>query len=139
MLYVFLILLLTQSVLGTLVRMYVDDISKTLHYENRQTWLAEMPVAFLIHRTFSWVVLAAGFYLTWINRKEALAKKFHLLLTFLMMNMIAGIVLFYAEMPAIAQPIHLLLASFAITQTVNVLLQTQSSRKRSVTAMAATV
>jgi cytochrome c oxidase assembly protein subunit 15 len=130
----FLIILLVQSVLGTLVRMYVDDVSKTLHYEQRQTWLADTPVAFLIHRTFSWLVLLASFYLTWVNRRDAaIAKKLHLLLSFVLLNMIAGIILFYADMPAIAQPIHLLLASLAITQTVNVLLQTQSSRSTSVT------
>jgi hypothetical protein len=42
--------------------------------------------------------------------------------------MITGIVLFYANMPAIAQPIHLLLASVAITQTVAVLLRIKSAQ-----------
>lgn len=124
----FLLLLLIHSALGTIVRMYVDDVSKTLHYEQRETWLADSPVAFLIHRSFSWVILAAILFISWNCRNISLVRrKVFLLLTFVILNMITGIVLFYANMPAVAQPVHLLLASFAITQTVSILLQTRLS------------
>jgi hypothetical protein len=45
------------------------------------------------------------------------------------LSMITGIVLFYANMPAVAQPIHLLLAALALTQTVSVLLQIKLGSK----------
>jgi hypothetical protein len=41
--------------------------------------------------------------------------------------MATGIILVYANMPAVAQPIHLLLASLAITQSISILLQTKSA------------
>ncbi|MEP6673601.1 MAG: COX15/CtaA family protein [Ferruginibacter sp.] len=125
MMIAFLVILLIQSSLGTMVRMYVDDISKILHYEHRENWLAAMPTAFLIHRTFSWIVLISAVYLTWKYRNvAAINRKLHLLLTIVLLNMITGIILFYADIPAVAQPIHVLLASLAITQLINILLQT---------------
>lgn len=120
----FFVILLTQSVLGTMVRMYVDDVSRILHYEQRQTWLATMPARFLLHRSFSWFVLAAVLYLSWYCRNAVgVRNKIYLLLGIVLLNMIVGITLFYADIPAIAQPIHLFLATCAITQTMSLLLQ----------------
>ena len=133
MLLAFLIILIMQSVLGTMVRMYVDQVSKILHYEERQTWLASMPTEFLLHRSFSWFVLVAILVLSWYCRNTAAIKnKVFVLLGIVLLNMIVGITLFYADMPAMAQPTHLLLATCAITQTVLILLQLNS--KRSLTA-----
>ncbi len=128
--FVFLILLFCQSILGTMVRMYVDDVSKILHYQQRETWLAAKPIAFLLHRSFSWLVLAGAFYMAWYCKNLQLIKqKVFILAAIVICNMLAGIVLFYADMPAIAQPIHLLLASLAITQTINLILQTKPAIK----------
>jgi cytochrome c oxidase assembly protein subunit 15 len=118
--------LFIQSALGTGVRMYVDGVSKTLHYEQRETWLAATPVSFLIHRSFSWIVLLTTIFTTWYSRNIiAIRNKLLALSVIITMSMITGIVLFYADMPAIAQPIHLFLASCAITLTVSVILQTK--------------
>ena len=128
MLFVFLTILLCQSTLGTMVRMYVDDVSKTLHYEQRETWLASYPIAFLIHRSFSWLVLLSALYTAWRCKNILPIKnKVFRLTSIIVLSMIVGIVLVYANMPAIAQPIHLLLASFAITQTISILLQTRKA------------
>jgi heme a synthase len=130
LLFIFLILLFCQSVLGTMVRMYVDDVSKTLHYEQRETWLADSPVAFLIHRSFSWLILAGALFIAWHCRNmQAIKNKIFILASIIVFSMITGIVLFYASMPAVAQPIHLLLAALALTQTVSVLLQIKSGSK----------
>lgn len=127
--FIFLLLLFCQSILGTMVRMYVDDVSKALQYNQRETWLAELPVAFLIHRSFSWLVLLGAFYTAWYGRNNAAVKnKLYVLAGIVTVSMITGIVLLYANMPAAAQPLHLLLASFAITQAVAVLLQTKNSK-----------
>jgi len=125
----FLLLLFCQSVLGTMVRMYVDDVSKALQYEQRESWLANDPLAFLIHRSFSWLLLAAALFMAWYYRNlQPIKNKLFVLAAIIVLSMITGIVLFYAGMPAAAQPLHLLLASFAITQTVSLLLQTKPSQ-----------
>lgn len=121
----FLVIVTLQSVWGTMVRMYVDDVSKTLQYEQRETWLADSPAAFLIHRSFSWVVLLMGLFLAWYARNmKMIRRKVYVLTGVIVLSMTTGIILFYADMPAVAQPLHLLLASLAITQSVNILLQT---------------
>ncbi|MFT3909462.1 MAG: COX15/CtaA family protein [Ferruginibacter sp.] len=124
----FLIILFIQSVLGTMVRMYVDDVSKTLHYEQRETWLANTPIAFLIHRSFSWLVLVGSFWLAWTGRNSIIKNKLFVLTGIILLSMITGITLFYADVPAAAQPIHLLLATLAITQSISILLQAKGSR-----------
>jgi heme a synthase len=126
----FLFILLLQSILGTTVRMYVDDVSKLVHYEQRQTWLAAQPIAFMLHRSFSWAVLAGAIFLVWQNRKSLiLASRFLYLLVIVILNMVVGIVLFYADMPAIAQPIHLFLASAALTYAIYILAQMKKLKR----------
>ncbi len=122
----FLLIIFIQSILGTNVRMYVDDVSKTLHYEQREIWLADSPIAFLIHRTFSWVVLLTGLFLAWYGRNSVIRSKLLMLAMVIVLSMITGITLYYADMPAIAQPLHLLLATIAITQSVSILFQARN-------------
>ncbi len=119
---------LIQSVLGTTVRMYVDDISKTLHYEQRDAWLATMPFSFIIHRSFSLFVLLFTFYGTWYCRKvPALTPHLRRFTGLVLLSMITGITLYYLDMPAVAQPLHLLLATLGITQLVFALLYTKNT------------
>jgi heme a synthase len=123
-----LLVILAQSILGTLVRMYVDDVSKELHFEQREAWLAGMPIAFLIHRTFSWIVLASVIYINWYCRKVAALKKYLLRVVVLVLcSLTTGVVLYYLDMPEIAQPIHLLLAALTITQIMFAILYTKNT------------
>ncbi len=120
--------ILIQSVLGTMVRIYVDDVSKVLHYEQRETWLADSPIAFMIHRSFSWVVLLFTVFTAWYCRKEvSVRKNIYYLTANIILSMITGIVLYKLDMPAIAQPLHLLLATIAVTQSVYMLLKTKTA------------
>jgi cytochrome c oxidase assembly protein subunit 15 len=129
LLFLFLIILLMQVVLGTRVRMYVDDISKAFHYGDRGEWLADKPFSFLIHRSFSWIVLLSALFMGWYCKNiPAIRNKIYVLNVIILLSMMTGIVLFYADMPAVAQPVHLLLASLAITQTISILLQMQSQK-----------
>ena len=126
----FLVVLFCQSVLGTMLRMYIDDVSKILHYEQRDTWLAEKPFAFLTHRSFSWLVLITALYMGWQGRNIAAIKnKLFVLAGIIVLSMITGITLVYANMPAMAQPVHLLLASLAITQSTSILLQIKVNKQ----------
>jgi cytochrome c oxidase assembly protein subunit 15 len=123
-----LIVILIQAVLGTAVRMYVDRISKALHYGQRDAWLATMPVAFLIHRAFSVFTLFAVLYASRYCRKvPALKPHMRRLLGITLVSMMSGIVLYYLDFPALAQPVHLLLAALAITLAMNALLYTKNT------------
>jgi heme a synthase len=123
-----LVVILIQSVLGTMVRMYVDDVSKTLNYQQREAWLAELPIAFLIHRTFSWLVLASVIYTYWYTRKvPALKNSMNKIMLLVMCSVTTGIVLYYLDMPAVAQPLHLLLACLTISQIMFAIMYTKNT------------
>lgn len=123
-----LLIIFTQSILGTMVRMYIDDISSALHFEQREAWLAKIPLAFIIHRSFSWIVLISVFYANWYCRKvPVLANPLKKLTGIILLSVVTGIVLYYLDMPAVAQPLHLFLASMAITQTMFILLYTKNT------------
>ena len=127
LLFALLIVILIQSILGTMVRMHVDTISKALDYQQRETWLSDMPLQFLIHRTFSWAVLLFALFLTWKGKSfPAIKNKIFVLTAIILFSMITGITLYYADMPAAAQPIHLLLATMAVTQTCFILFAAKS-------------
>lgn len=118
MLFAFLTIVFIQSIMGTVVRMHVDDISKALDYGQRELWLADDPAIFLIHRTFSWVVVLMALWMAWAHRNSIFKTGFYSLAFVILLSMSTGIVLYYAHMPAFAQPLHLLLACIAITQTM---------------------
>ncbi len=127
MLALLLAVILIQFVLGTLVRMYVDDVSKALHYQQREAWLSEMPLLFLLHRSFSWVVLLGTFYAAWYAKKvPALKISMQRISLLVFASFIVGVILFYADIPVVAQPLHLLLATLTITQTMYAILYTKN-------------
>ncbi len=111
-------LLLVQIVLGTQVREQIDEISKSLQYSQRELWIARLDNIFLIHRSFSWIVAAGCLLLYWKARRYPVLKKTSLLvLSLVLATVVAGVVMAWYNIPAIAQPTHLLLASI-LTLTV---------------------
>lgn len=125
-----LIIVFVQTCFGTAVRMYIDDVSKSLDYEQRENWLtaSNLPFAFLLHRSFSWFVFAAILYSAWLCRKiDVLKMYFQRLIAIALASATSGIILYYIDFPRLAQPIHLLLASLAITQIVFMILHTKNT------------
>jgi heme a synthase len=128
MLVLLFIVVFVQAILGTNVRMYIDDVSKALNYQQREAWLADMPIIFLIHRTFSWAVLLFTLYCFWYCSKVAALKTTMSNILLLTLSIVTtGIVLFYLDMPAAAQPLHLLLAALLLTQITYGILYTKNT------------
>jgi heme a synthase len=128
LLWLFLIAAIVQLVLGTVVRIHVDDVSKAFNYTQRNKWLGDMPAALLIHRTFSWAVFLLLGYMVYFFRQSVLKFKLLFLATLVISNIIVGIILFYANMPAMAQPVHLLLATGIITQCCYLLFSSKAAK-----------
>ncbi len=127
--YLVLILILIQSALGTGVRIFIDNMSASMDYSGREKWLEKLPGIFLIHRSFSWLVLAIVLYCVWKFRNNILLRnKMYGLAGIIVLSLITGVTLFYAGMPAEAQPIHLLLASLAITQSFYIIMNTNTQK-----------
>lgn len=110
------ILLLIQIVLGTQVREQIDHISASLQFDHREEWIGKLDNIFDFHRTFSVLIVAACIYLFFQYRKYfSLQTGTYLILICVLLNIFLGVVMTYLDIPAIAQPFHLLLSSILIT------------------------
>jgi len=107
-----LVLVLVQIVLGTEVREQIDEISKNHKYLERNLWIGSLGDELLIHRSFSWVVAASCIFLFWQSRLITPLRKHGLFILFLVAcSFMAGLVMYFMNIPAWAQPVHLLSAS----------------------------
>jgi cytochrome c oxidase assembly protein subunit 15 len=107
-----LVLSLIQIGMGTQVRQFVDEQMHTLGLNLPAQWLADAPLLFYIHRSFSLIVLLVHLYLGYLfyqNKYFPLAFKGILL--FLSLEIFSGIAMYYFDFPFASQPLHLILAS----------------------------
>lgn len=110
-------LLLVQVYLGTQVREDIDVISKALDYGQRELWIEQLGSIFTIHRSFSWSLLVVGVLIFYkslnINRLNTISRNIILSMVGIVF---LGIVMNYLDMPAIAQPLHLVVAAILFLQ-----------------------
>jgi heme a synthase len=106
-----LIVLTVQILWGTKVREAIDVAAASLP---RDSWISNLGKPFLIHRSFSWVVLLFYVGLSYNLIKTLGLKPFPLTLIVLILGAIlSGAGMAYFAVPAFLQPVHLLLASLA--------------------------
>jgi heme a synthase len=120
-----LLLLLLQIILGTQVREQIDVISKALNYTNRNTWIEKLDDIFKIHRTFSLVITGLCIYI-YVQVKKSGIKLFNntVILICVLAEVALGIVMTYLDIPAIAQPLHMLCSSVLFISLYNNWLKT---------------
>lgn len=95
-----------QIYLGTSVRENVDVMSKLLP---RSQWIEELGVLFLIHRSFSILILLVNGWMIYLLQKTGgFGNVSNWLAGLLIVVVLAGVALNYAGFPAWAQPVHLL-------------------------------
>ena len=98
--------------LGTQVREATDYLIK--QGVTRSDLIERIGVPFIIHRSFSWLVLVLIVYITWKNEKENKYILIRLVFVVLGIELITGILLAYAEMPGLVQTAHLVFASIIL-------------------------
>jgi cytochrome c oxidase assembly protein subunit 15 len=113
------VLMLIQVILGTQVREQIDQISFALGDLLREEWVDRLGVDFLIHRSFSIVLLGVHIlYFIWAFRYSVRRSKVNLwsqvLMVVLLLEIASGIGMAYFGIPAFLQPIHLLLGSLIL-------------------------
>ena len=110
-----LVLTFIQIIFGTQVREAIDLISKKYNYLSRELWIEELDLEFIIHRSFSWIVVAGAIFIYYKSRTFPRLKKYSVyILSLVLLTILFGIIMAYLSMPAIGQPLHLLLASLLI-------------------------
>lgn len=103
-------LLLIQTFLGTEVRSLVDTLANTVI--PRMRWVDAIGLPFVVHRSFSWLVLVVNLLFLFRIRKTTMDKIFPLTLLILILGAIlTGTGMAYFGIPAFLQPLHLVFAT----------------------------
>ena len=113
--------LLVQIFLGTQVREALDRLASTV---NREEWISRAGQEFIVHRSFSWVVilLLGGIYVQ--LRKTTSEKALYLVpILLILCSVLTGSAMAYFAVPPLMQPVHLLVAVVAFGWLFQVYLQ----------------
>ncbi|MBO3698474.1 heme A synthase [Roseivirga sp. E12] len=106
------LLTIIQIVLGTQVREGIDTVAA---YAARSEWISNLGVTFLIHRSYSLLLLALHAYMFYmLLRSEGLKSLTKWLLIIVIVEILSGVVMAYFGVPAFVQPIHLLLGTLIV-------------------------
>lgn len=113
------ILMLIQVVLGTQVREGIDRVSFAMGNMLREEWVGKVGLVFLVHRSFSLVLLAIHvLYFVWAfkfsPRHSPLSYWNQGLLLLLVLEIGSGMGMAYFGIPAYLQPVHLLFGSMIL-------------------------
>ena len=109
---------LVQIVVGTQVRESVDEAAKVLGEGQRGDWIEALGGVFTLHRSISYLVLAAHVYALALiyqrfGRSGNLTRWGLVLIMIIGLEILSGAIMAYFGVPRFAQPIHLLLATVA--------------------------
>jgi heme a synthase len=119
--------LLVQILLGTQVREAIDRVASVMA---RERWIEAIDAEFVIHRSFSWLVLILHVGLIVNLRKTTGLKAFPIALILLILGTIltgAGMASF--AVPPFLQPLHLLLATVSFGMQFLLLLKLNQKKK----------
>lgn len=110
---------LVQIILGTQVRESIDVVAKQLGESFRSEWISHLGKSFIIHRSFSIIVLLSNFYLIYTLKKNIFQREivFRLskyMICIVLVAVFSGVLLANFSFPAFAQPIHLTLGTALI-------------------------
>ena len=113
------ILMFIQVVLGTQVREGIDRVSFAMGNLLREEWVGKVGLVFLVHRSFSLVLLAMHvLYFVWAykfsTRHSAITYWNQALLLLILLEIISGMGMAYFGLPAFLQPVHLLFGSMIL-------------------------
>jgi cytochrome c oxidase assembly protein subunit 15 len=113
------ILMLIQVILGTQVREGIDRVSFAMGNMLREEWVGKVGLVFLVHRSFSLVLLALHvLYFVWAfkfsPRHSALTYWNQVLLLLILLEIVSGMGMAYFGAPAFLQPVHLLFGSMIL-------------------------
>jgi cytochrome c oxidase assembly protein subunit 15 len=119
-------LLLTQILFGTQVR---EGIDKLVSFP-RTTWISSLGFEFILHRSFSWLVIGFHFLLIWrLGKTTGLKALSSALMALILSSFLTGAAMAYFNVPAALQPVHLLLATICFSIQLLLYFRLNSSKK----------
>ena len=116
-----------QLVLGTQVREVIDLLKGATELSARSGWIEQAGLAFIIHRSFSWLVFFAGLYAGYLvvkNQLTGIIKKLvYANVGLIVAQILIGVILEYFHLPPVFQVLHLVgIAVMVFVQFVLLLL-----------------
>ncbi len=133
-LFVGFILMIVQIVLGTQVREEIDYVATAMGNLMRGTWIDQLGLTFLIHRSYSLLLL--GIHVLFIYkiykyslRHSGIFKLSQLMIAIIVLEIMTGVGMAYFAIPAFLQPVHLLLGALIIGIQFLILLNLNDQRK----------
>jgi cytochrome c oxidase assembly protein subunit 15 len=128
------VLMLAQVVFGTQVREEIDVVAFEFGNLLRGEWIEHLGLVFLIHRSYSILLLAVHilfFYKVYkyTLRHVSIFKWSQALVFVIFLEILTGVGMAYFGVPAFLQPIHLLLGTLIIGIQFVILLQLDSQKK----------
>lgn len=113
-LFIVLLSMILQTVWGTGVREQIDVIAKSFPLQ-RELWINQTTWIFFAHRSFSLFIAGVCVYLWFLipsATRDMFLKQVSWILVFCVLSeILVGVLFVYADFPAFAQPIHLILSS----------------------------
>lgn len=104
-----LVLQIIQIFFGTEVREAIDLLALSLP---RTEWVDSLGSEFIVHRSFSWLVLLInGIFFLQVRKTIGLKTLSLALFLLILCSLITGVGMAYFEMPATLQPVHLVIAT----------------------------
>lgn len=98
-----------QVAMGTQVRQFIDEQVKLYGFENKNYSLMNPSFKFYFHRSFTIAIVLVNFGMFYLNQIKNLGYKLvNWILFLIFLEIITGILMYYAEIPLGTQAVHLL-------------------------------
>lgn len=108
-----------QIIIGTQVREEIDTIAVSMNHQGRGEWINMLAEYFLAHRILSYMIAGLTLYLlikaiSDLQLGKGAKNVIYSIAFFITLEMIIGYVLVFLQLPAFAQPLHLLNGSIIL-------------------------
>lgn len=112
-------LVIIEGIMGSQVREMTDRLAMVHAGASRQSWTLELEhsTVYLVHRSFSWLILGVAFWFGWKlkNAHERLHLLESCIVSLVVCQMLLGVVLAQAGVFRVAQILHIGLSSLLVT------------------------
>jgi cytochrome c oxidase assembly protein subunit 15 len=111
---VLLLVVVAEGILGAQIREITDEMAKAHHLAPRTEWIGELEKTWLyvVHRSFSWAVLAATLWAYWLAKRNGSPGRVgNITLGIVFSQMALGVIMSQVHLYAWVQVLHVGLAS----------------------------
>lgn len=117
------IIVLIQILMGTQVRENMDHVILELGESAKTQWIGQLGSIFIVHRTFSWILLVSHLILWKKLEKTNFQRYRYGVMVLIGISFVTGIMMAYFALPLGSQAIHLLISLMLVGLHINTFVQ----------------